>query len=309
MLPTVTTSSTTVLRSATWRSSGAAPHRQAAVKPRLLLGTQPFERFGRWAPPVSVARDGTIGRLARWLALHHHEGATETARWERCRQANPECFRTYRVVTLDQSSFFLPAGDVAFEVMENPTQIPDRPPQGVMLRHMEAMDAFATATFYFLRPVFVTEPCFRLCTVDELRREAYFDQFDALRMARHFGWAYRSQAWLAAKRDAATLLALRTATRLIEELTWTFAPTTPISRAIDPTTRRRLRRQLQHRLARTDSLGLARESRRLEFALDELRRRITIDPVLAFETSGRTGELWFEAHWFADNDGRTYVHY
>ena len=44
-------------------------------------------------------------------------------------------------------------------------------------------------------------------------------------------------------------------------------------------------------------------------ALDELRRRMTIDPVLAFEVAGRPGELWFEAHWFAANDGRTYVHY
>jgi hypothetical protein len=70
-----------------------------------------------------------------------------------------------------------------------------------------------------------------------------------------------------------------------------------------------LRRQLSHRLEHTRSLGLVKESRRLQFALDDLRRRITIDPVLAFEVTSRPGELWFEAHWFAGNDGRTYVHY
>ena len=146
--------------------------------------------------------------------------ADATEVWNLCREANRECFRTYRVVTLDRPSYFLPAGEVAFQVIENPTQIPDRPPQGVMLRHMEAMDAFAEATFYFLRPVFVTEPCFRLATVDELRREAYFDQFDAFRCARQFGWAFRTQSWLARKRNAAALFALRSATQLVEALAW-----------------------------------------------------------------------------------------
>jgi hypothetical protein len=233
----------------------------------------------------------------------------EDVLWNLCRAANPEYFRTYRVVTLDQPSFFLPAGEVAFEAIENPTQIPERPPQGVMMRHMEALDAFDSATFYFLRPVFVAEPSLRLCSVNELRREAHFDQFDAFRRARHLGWAYRSQAWLAQKRDAAALATLRTLTRFVEELTWRLSSTIPGNMPIDTITRRHLRRQLRHRLERTESLGLVKESRRLQFALDDLRRRITIDPVLAFEVAGRPGELWFEAHWFAGNDGRTYVHY
>jgi hypothetical protein len=259
-----------------------------------FVGTQPFERFGSWAPPVHIARDGTIGRLARWLTLECPQGVDDSTAWELCRAANPECFRTYRVVALDQPSFFLPAGEVAFEAIENPTQIPDRPPQGVMLRHLEAMDAFASATFHFLRPVFVIEPALRLATVDELRREAYFDQFDALRLARHFGWAYRSQAWLARQRDAAALFALRSTTRLVEGLGQILAPTLPPRHTIDSTPHPR---------------GLAQESRRLEFALSDLRRRMTIDPVLAFEVASRPGELWFEAHWYAATDGRTYVHY
>ncbi|MGD9634152.1 MAG: hypothetical protein AB7G28_06060 [Pirellulales bacterium] len=287
----------------------AATVRQPVSPPRPHCGTEPFARFGRWVAPVSVARDGTIPRLARWLALNRRAGDSAAALWDSCRAANPECFRTYRVVTLDEPSFFLPAGDVAFEVIENPTQIPERPPQGVMLRHLEAMDAFASATFYFLRPVFVAEPNLRLCSVAELRREAHFDQFDAFRRSRHLGWAYRSQAWLARQRDAAAVVALRALTRVVEELAWTLAPAIPGNMPLDTATRRRLRRQLQHRLDRTESLGLVKESRRLQFALDDLRRRITIDPVLVFEVNSRPGELWFEAHWFAGNDGRTYVHY
>jgi hypothetical protein len=288
------------------------PHaaRPSIAKTLPLARTEPFARFGCWAPSVSVARDGTIGRLARWIALHQLEAATPSADqlWRRCQEANSECFRTYRVVTLDRPSYFLPAGEVVFEVLENPTQIPERPPAGVMLRHLEAMDTFASATFYFLRPVFVTEPTFRLSTADELRREAHLDQLDAMRLARHFGWAFRSQVWLAAKRDAAALFALRTLVRSVEALTWDLAPI-PAGDRIDPLTRRRLQREFGRRLERTESLGLAAESRRLKFALAELQRRIVIDPVLAFELPDRPGELWFEAHWYVGRDGRTYVHF
>ena len=70
-----------------------------------------------------------------------------------------------------------------------------------------------------------------------------------------------------------------------------------------------MRHELEARLETAEYYGLARESRRLEVALEELRRRITIDPVLAFEVESRPGELWFEAHWFEATDGRTYVHY
>jgi hypothetical protein len=212
------------------------------------------------------------------------------------------------VVKLDRPSYFLPAGEVVFEVFVNPTQISERPPTGVMLRHMEAMDAFASATFYFLRPVFVTEPTFRLSTADELRREAHFDRLDAIRRARHFGWAFRTQAWLAAKRDAAALFALRGLVRAVETLTWDLAPR-PAGDRIEPQTRRRLQGEFGRRLVRAESLGLAAESRRLEMALAELRRRIVIDPVLAFELPDRPGELWFEAHWYVGGNGRTYVHY
>lgn len=277
--------------------------------PRPHFGTEPFARFGQWSTPISIARDGTIPRLARWLALHQDAVADADALWNECRVANPECFRTYRVVSLGRPSFFLPAGEVAFEAIENPTQIPDRPPQGVMMRHMEALDAFAAAKFYFLRPVFANEPSFRLCTVAELRREAYFDQFDAFRRARHLGWAYRTQRWLGQKRDRAKLAALRVLVRSIETIAWNLMPTSPNSLGIDPATRRRLRRDLERRLVRTDELELTRESRRLRVAIEELQRRITIDPVLAFEVPSRPGELWFEAHWYTGNDGRAYVHY
>jgi hypothetical protein len=301
MLPTLAPSSLTL---------PSHPDHQSLGEMLPLAPTQPFERFGCWAPSITVARDGTIGRLSRWIALQRNASNTPTTEklWQRCQDANPECFRTYRVVKLDRPSYFLPAGDVVFEALENPTQIPEQPPTGVMLRHMEAMDTFPSATFYFLRPVFVAEPTFQLCTADELRREAYFDRLDAMRRARYFGWAFRTQAWLAAKRDAAAVLALRVLTRTVEALTWDL-PTLPVRDPIKPRTPHPLRHQYTYRPDPTRSLGLIAERRRLEFALTELRRRMAVDPVLAFELADRPGELWFEAHWFIGRDARTYVHY
>jgi hypothetical protein len=308
MLPTLATASPKPFLNAACRSID---------KSLLPVRTEPFARFGCWAPSISVARDGTMTRLARWIALNQRVSAADGKRlirasadqlWRRCQEANPQCFRTYRVVTLDRPSYFLPAGDVVFEVLENPTQIPEQPPTGVMLRHLEAMDMFPSATFYFLRPVFVTEPTFGLCSADELRGEAQFNRLDAMRLARYFGWAFRTQAWLALKRDAAALFALRALVRAVEALTWDVA-LRRVGDRIDPRTRRLLRRDFERRLQRTESLGLAAESRRLESALAELRRRIAIDPVLAFEVPDRAGQLWFEAHWFFASNGRTYVHY
>jgi hypothetical protein len=113
---------------------------------------------------------------------------------------------------------------------------------------------------------------------------------------------------LATKRDQAALVALRTATRFVEALAWDLMPP-PDDREIDPATGRLLRKRLEDRLARTNSRGFAVESLRLELAVEELRRRITADPVLAFEVPSRPGELWFESHWYVGRDGRTYVHF
>lgn len=315
MLSTLTTRTdssmaTTLTQGVTARreSSAVRPLPVSSHQTRLLVGTQPFARLGRWTSSIHVAHDGTIGHLARWLALHRSTSIAADL-WERCRAANPECFRTFRVVAMDFPSFFLPAGEVVFEAIENPTQIPDRPPQGVMLRHLEALDAFSGATFYFLRPVFVVDPCYRLATADELRREAHFDEFDALRIARRFGCAFRMQQWASGKARDVKLVAMRTATRLLESLTWELSPALPFGAPLDSITRRRLRRQYTERLARTQTLGLAEESRRLSRAIEDLRRRVTIDPILCFEIPRRAGELWFEAHWYTGCDGRMYVHY
>jgi hypothetical protein len=178
-----------------------------------------------------------------------------------------------------------------------------------MLRHLEAMDAFPGATFYFLRPVFVAEPYPRLCLPAELREEAHFDEHDAFRMTRWLGWAFRGQARLAALARRAAIRALRGMTRMTEALNDLLGPTLPTRTTFDPMLRRRIQSRIEGRLALTESLGLEVESQRLRWALEELRRRVSVDPVLCFELPYRPGVLWFEAHWYDGIDGQTYVHF
>ena len=270
---------------------------------------RPFERFGTWAAPITVARDGTIRRLARWLALHRGSASDRGELWRQCQQRNPACFRQFRVVRMAQPSFFLPAGEAAFEVLTNPTQIPDRPPTGVMLRHLEAMDAFPGATFYFLRPLFVADPYPRLCLPAALRQEAWFDQHDAFRTAHWLGWSFRAQVRLAALARRAATKCVRAMSQMTDSLNRLLSSELPAANVRDLALRRPLRQRLESRLAEAESLGLEVEIQRLRWSLEELRRRVSIDPILCFELPERSGVLWFEAHWYDGVDGRTYVHF
>lgn len=159
---------------------------------------RPFEFFGELVEETAIAREGTLAGLAYWLANNHTQPHDH---WRQAQLANPRSFKRYTIIRMAQPSFFLPAGEVVFEVQKNPTQIAQSPPRGVMLRHVEAMDAFPTATFYFLEPVFTRQPALRLYTADELREEAAGDQRDARLLARRYGMLFRSHHWLCRQRD------------------------------------------------------------------------------------------------------------
>ena len=194
---------------------GAAP----STRPNL---TPEFLRFGTWGPTIRVARDGTILALARWIALNVPDKFDSDELWQRCQEANPRLFRSYRIAKLDAPSFFLPAGEVVFRVEENPSQIPESPPEGVLMRHVEALEAFPHATTFLLQPVFISTPAPRLYNAAELRLEALGDQREAMRIARQFGWAFRTA--VATRRrlrqgvERVGRWALRIATRLMERL-------------------------------------------------------------------------------------------
>lgn len=274
-----------------------------------------FERFGAWGDRISVVRDGAVREVARHQATADNRSSTDSETlWQACQTELPLAFRDYQIVVLDAPSFFLPAGEVVFKVTENPMQLPDNPPQGVMMRHLEAMNAHPLAKFYLLEPVFTSEPYFRLYTADDLREEAAGDRQVVGQMVRHFGWWYRTvERCKTASRRLASL-AMRSMAAFAESLAKQFVP-----RSRATLSRSELARLLRDGEQTGEILSTwARSSetrtldddrRRLQRAIDELRWRASIDPVLCFELPERPGELWFESHWFTGADGRRYVHY
>lgn len=300
-------------------ASRTAHHRPIAtqVEPPVTRRsvTPQFARFGEWGDEVAVVRDGAIGEVARQMATHAKRlSLSSNGLWGECQQALPFSFRTYQVVRLDAPSFFLPAGEVVFTVTKDPMQLPDNPPQGVMMRHLEAMNAHPLARFYLLEPVFVSQPSFRLYSADDLREEANGDRQEAEQVAKLFGWAFRCSAWVRNRTHDAAAIAVRFSAWVVEVLSKKLKRLGP-------------RRLSQHDLERllqgehdADDLlerwvrdsrpsSLEDDRRRLRRAIDELRWRASIDPVLCFELPDRPGELWFESHWFTGADGKRYVHY
>ncbi len=291
-------------------TSHESQHRHAAVP--VAKTTSDFERFGEWGERISVVRDGAIHSMAYWLATHpqRREFAGEQL-WQQCLEENRSLVREYQLVRLDAPSYFLPAGEVVFKVTENPIQLPDNPPQGVMMRHLEAMMAHPVAKFYLLEPVFTSEPYFRLYTPGDLRNEAAGDRRVSEQIARQFGWAHRAANWTRARGRELAGVAVRAAAWTVEQLAREIVPSRPAVRHLqaDDLAAILADETLVELARRADRHGLDQDARRLRRAIDELRWRVSIDPVLCFELDDRPGELWFEAHWFTGADGRRYVHY
>ncbi|WP_425399483.1 hypothetical protein [Aeoliella sp.] len=310
----------------TLTATAAAPNSSTTLKPTPLksassaiskLGftsidtTPEFARFGEWGEQISVVRDGAIHSLAYQLATHpRRKELSRDELWRTCAEENRGLFLHYQIARLDEPSFFLPRGEVVFKVIQNPIQLPDNPPQGVMMRHLEAMMAHPLAKFFLLEPVFTSEPYYRLYTPEDLRTEAAGDRRACEQIAWQFGWAHRAGKWTADRGRDLTGMAMRGAAWAIELLATELLP----SRRIRPLHADELAAlladdTLTELARRADGHGLDQDAKRLRRAIDELRWRTSIDPVLCFELEEKPGQLWFEAHWYTGMDGRRYVHY
>ncbi len=291
-------------------ASAPAPSPLSHDTAQSYIDARPFRKMGEWGETVTVARQGVMLSTVRWLALHRGQSADYRELWTHCQDANPAWFTSFRLVRMREPSFFLPAGEVVFQVLENPTQIPDRPPQGVMLRHWEAMNAAPEATFYFLRPVFVVDPWLRLYTADDLREEADADRDDAIFAARLYGGAIRGVAWSRRRVRDAIRWSVRGATAAVRGAARALGAPPPTARQRAFEFHARMgRRGLDDFLLRTMRADLDTELAEFRRAVLDLRTRLPIDPILCFELPDRPGELWFEAHWFEGRDGKTYVGY
>ena len=165
--------------------------RQTKKTSTRFAGIQPFPKFGHWSDPIRIAYPGTTFRLVNWMAQQRRLSKDYDALWESCVAANPDCFHELQVVNLCKPSWFLPRGETVFQVIKNPTNIPDNPPRGVMLRHFEAMDVFGEqADYFFLRPTFASESM-DVFTGDLARAHAEEDKSDIIFMSKLYGPALR----------------------------------------------------------------------------------------------------------------------
>jgi hypothetical protein len=281
---------------------------------RSYVDARPFKQLGVWSETVAVARPGVLLRAAAWMALRRSEASYDEL-WRRCQRANPQWFTSYRLLRMNEPSFFLPAGEVVFQVIENPTQIPDRPPRGVLLRHWEALMAAPQATFYFLRPVFAFDPEFRLYTAADLREEAAGDRDEAIFAARLYGPTIRAAAGtmrgLRAAARGAAHAGLRAATFTMRLLAWLQGPPLGAAARKRAAEFKRLHRRADMEVLIGRDSGGDFDVEIIEFrrAVRDLRARLVIDPILCFETPEQPGVLWFESHWYEGQDGKLYVAY
>lgn len=273
--------------------------------------TPGFARFGEWGEQISVVRDGAIHTMAYHLATHpRRKELSRDELWRTCTVENRGLMHHYQIARLDEPSYFLPRGEVVFKVIQNPIQLPDNPPQGVMMRHLEAMMAHPLAKFFLLEPVFTSDPYYRLYTSEDLRTEAAGDQRVCEQIAWQLGWAHRAGKWTTERAEQLAAMAMRGAAWAIELLATELLP----ARRAHPLHADELAAMLaddtlSELARRADQHGLEHDAKRLRRAIEELRWRTSIDPVLCFELEDRPGELWFEAHWYTGMDGRRYVHY
>ncbi|MEM7317333.1 MAG: hypothetical protein AAF497_29765 [Planctomycetota bacterium] len=184
----------------------ANPHCQSestnAVTVPRFLGIEPFARFGTWSDPIPMPYPHTTLQLVSWMARHQPGIRDEDALWEQCIISNRNCFQSLQPVNLCRPSWFIPAGETVFEVIKNPTNIPDNPPQGVILRHLEAMNVFGMrADYFFLRPTFVKDTG-ELFTGALARESAEEHKGRMISLTKTFGGALR-------KSDVARRLATR----------------------------------------------------------------------------------------------------
>lgn len=158
------------------------------------FGVRPFTQFGVWGETVDIAYSAVTFRLVNWVAQHRHVHRDYDELWDACKLANEACFQSLQTVKLSRPSWFLPADEVVFQVIKDPTVIPDNPPKGVLLRHTEALDVFAEhADFYFLRPTFESDTM-RVFTGSAAREHAEEDKSDILFMAKLYGPMLRGVA-------------------------------------------------------------------------------------------------------------------
>ncbi|MFN8391760.1 MAG: hypothetical protein U0136_15835 [Bdellovibrionota bacterium] len=279
------------------QATTARPTQRRRADAPMAVGIEEcsFGAFGKWCTPdIGLTGPTNYPVLARWIAVHAHRYADESAQWQACCAAFPKGFTTFRGMSLFDASLHLPCGQSVFQYLEEPTQIPDSPPMVVRERLVKAILENRTSRIYCLEPVFDVAPDKDpvLLTVPMLLAQARAEREAVFELAERFGYYYRlsdrvtrvargvivrAQNWLERKALEAELARIGTGVR---ELT---------SYHYDDEVRRL--RNLQERAKAVEMTEVGEE-----FAAAVLRLR-KIDPILTFVRPGETIHR-FIGHWY-----------
>ena len=162
------------------------------VEPR----SSALEEFGEWGSKShwSLPRGEFRVAIARWMALNGVGSTINDNEWARCRAALPGAFKAYRTFRLYTRSFFLPAAEAVFEVLENPVSFPETPPDPILKNFLRGISLYRDAKFFYLEPVVKIEgrkmtPLLRPGLEEEIRV-----QQDAVQLLlNERGWRFRTE--------------------------------------------------------------------------------------------------------------------
>ena len=297
------------------RQSATTPVRPSVVRTQIvpLVDACPFQPYAKLGRNVHALKPSGIEAMADWWAAT--DLPTPNDAFAAALQAHPQWFDSYTLISAFDRSLMLPGHqNLVMHLVEDPTQIPDRPPTSIIERLLVAERMYPTAKIYYAEPVFavssdpsklpvpMTENAF-LCEAGQRILKA---QALAKRWAWYY-WAVRCAKALDSKYDAwcksHEIARIKAEMEGIERLTKDVSEITArhgegMGRTITPPEMMRLmefeRRLLVRRLKSSTPDTVLSLS--MEAQLDIIMRRI--DPLLLLELPEEPGKLRLIGHWF-----------
>ena len=263
-----------------------------------------FGAFGSWSSgDIYLSGAKNHWQLARWMALNEVLSPDVDELWRLCIEANRRGFKRYRAMNLFDKSLNLRAGNVIFEYIEEPTQIPDNPPTVVIRRMLKAILAHRDSKLYCLEPVFkvADDEHPTLAVLPEIRLQAEQEQATVLGLYRRYRRMIQSWNWMLWKAGQA------------QESLGAWLERKSVKRELAV-----IRRRGAHALVgyayevevlrrkelsdRAERLGLKEVARSLTASIENLRK---IDPILSFTLPDHPNLHRFIGHWFWSVDRAT----
>ena len=297
------------------RKLAGAKIRQPQVTPRENVQGDDecsFGAFGSWAgEEIYLTGPANYWRLARWMALNEVLSSNPDELWKLCVLDNRRGFKRYRGMNLFDKSLNLKAGNVVFEYIEEPTQIPDNPPEIIIKQMIKAILAHRDCRLYCLEPVFkiADDENPTLAVMSEIEQQANEERAAVTALYHRYRLMIQSWNWVLwktgrAQESIGAWLERKTVKRELAKVRNRGAQSLGgYAYAAEVLRRKEL-------ADRAEKAGLQEVARSFTASIENLRK---IDPILSFTLPDRPNLHRFIGHWFWSVDRvtgkpRVYVH-